>query len=105
MKSGRPFFSAATSASTLPIRGGAIPFIYLKGAKRNSDGSFAPGTRIPLQIFNAAGVERVVWYWEGGEVEAEADGLFTIPGSGLLKAEVFLQDGSVDYIEKEITVR
>lgn len=105
MKNGSPFFSAAMSASTLPMRGGSIPFIYLKGGRRNSDGSFAPGSRIPLQVFNAAGVERIVWYWNGSEVEAEADGMFSIPGSGVLKAEVFLQDGSTDYIEKEITVR
>lgn len=105
MKNGSPFFSAAMSASTLPMRGGSIPFIYLKGGRRNSDGSFAPGSRIPLQVFNAAGVERIVWYWNGSEVEAEADGMFNIPGSGVLKAEVFLQDGSTDYIEKEITVR
>ena len=105
MKNGSPFFSAAMSASTLPMRGGSIPFIYLKGGRRNNDGSFAPGSRIPLQVFNAAGVEKVVWYWNGSETEAEADGLFTIPGSGMLKAEVFLQDGSIDYIEKEITVR
>ena len=105
MKNGSPFFSAAMSASTLPMRGGSIPFIYLKGGRRNNDGSFAPGSRIPLQVFNAAGVEKVVWYWNGSETEAEADGLFTIPGSGTLKAEVFLQDGSIDYIEKEITVR
>lgn len=105
MKNGSPFFSAAMSASTLPMRGGSIPFIYLKGGRRNNDGSFAPGSRIPLQVFNAAGVEKVVWYWNGSETEAEADGLFTIPGSGMLKAEVFMQDGSIDYIEKEITVR
>lgn len=105
MKNGSPFFSAAMSASTLSMRSGSIPFIYLKGAKRNQDGSFASGARIPLQVFNAAGVERVVWYWNGTEVETQADGLFTIPGSGVLKAEVFLKDGSTDYIEKEITVR
>ena len=105
MKNGSPFFSAAMSASTLPMRGGTIPFIYLRGGKRNNDGSFAPGSRIPLQVFNAAGVEKVSWYWNGRKVEAEADGLFSIPGSGTLKAEVYLQDGSVDYIEKEITVR
>ena len=105
MKNGSPFFSAAMSASTLLMRNGSIPFIYLKGAARNRDGSFVSGARIPLQIFNAAGVEKVSWYWNGIKVETEADGLFSIPGSGMLKAEVFMQDGSVDYIEKEITVR
>ena len=105
MKNGSPFFSAAISASTLSMRSGSIPFIYVKGADRGRDGSFRPGARIPLQVFNASGVESIVWYWNGSEVQAEADGLFTIPGSGVLKAEVFLKDGSVDYLQKEITVR
>ena len=105
MKGGSPFFSAGTSASTLPSRRGSFPFIYLKGAERHTDGSFVSGTRIPLQVFNAPKAVETVWYFNGSMIEAGPDGLFTIPGSGTLRAEILREDGSRDCIVKEITVR
>lgn len=104
MKNGAPFCSAVTSAVTMPMRQGSFPFIYLK-SERNADGSFRSGARIPLQIFNASRTEEIRWYFRGSEVEVEPDGLFTIPGSGVLKAEIRWPDGSVDYIEKQIEVK
>ena len=105
MKDGSPFFSAGVSAGTLSMRSGSIPFIYLKGAPRNADGSFPSGSRIPLQVFNAAKVREIVWYWNGSAVEAGPDGLFPLPGSGTLRAEILREDGSREFIVKEITVR
>lgn len=105
MKNGSPFFSAGISASTMSMRSGSFPFIYLKGADRNADGSFRSGSRIPLQVFNAAKAEEINWYFNGKAVEAGPDGYFIIPGSGVLRAEILWEDGSRDFIIKEIELR
>ena len=105
MKNGSPFFSAGISASTMTMRRGTFPFIYLKGAQRNSDGSFAPGARIPLQVFNADKAQEIKWYFNGEGIATGPDGYYTIPGSGTLRAEILLEDGSRDYIIKEIEVK
>ena len=105
MRGGSPFFSARISAGTLSQRAGMFPFIYLKGAERDEDGCFRKGSRIPLQVFNAAGAREIRWYMGSAPISAGNDGLYTISGPGTLKAEIFWEDGSSDIIIKEIAVK
>ncbi len=105
IRSGKPFFSGRISAGTLSTRAGLFPFIYLKGAERNSEGGFKPGSKIPLQAFNTASAAEIRWYFNDTPIEAGTDGLYTLLISGLLKAEIFWEDGSKDILIKEISVR
>ena len=105
MKNGSPFFSAGVSASTLSMRSGSFPFIYLKGAERRADGSFVAGTRIPLQVFNASKALEVFWYFQGRRIQPGADGFYILQESGTLKAVIVWEDGSRDVIEKKLEVR
>ena len=81
------------------------PFIYLNGVSRNSDDSFAAGTRIPLRLYNAADAEAVQWYMDDRPINHEGDWYYTINESGTLKAVVIWDDGSMDVITKEIVVQ
>lgn len=81
------------------------PYIYFGSAERNSDGTFAEGSRIPLRIYNTAGAAGITWYFEGEKVSHDGDGYFTLPSSGTLKATVEWEDGSADIITKEIIIR
>ncbi|MBQ9310374.1 MAG: M6 family metalloprotease domain-containing protein [Bacteroidales bacterium] len=98
-------FAATGQFSTLNYRSSIYRFIYFGDVSRNEDGSFPPGTRIPLIVYNAVEVEQTEWLFDGRPVRTEADGYWTIPGSGTLKARIHNADGSTDVIIKEITVR
>ena len=97
-------YSAEGSFRTRIYRSGLFRFIYLGDAPRNDDGSFAPGTRIPLVVYNSLN-EQVDWSFNGRSISTGSDGLWEIPGSGTLKAEVTLPDGSKDVIIKYVTVK
>lgn len=84
---------------------GARPFIWLNSLQRAADGSFVRGGRLPLRIFNAEGVQAVRWYFNGMRIFPEEDGLWTLSGSGTLKAELWLSDGSKEVIVKQIKVQ
>ena len=105
IRSGMPFFSGRISAGTLSARSGIFPFIYLKGAERNYFGDFKLGSNIPLQVFNAASAKEIHWYFNGRQIEVGSDGLYTLLSSGLLRAEIFWEDGSKDILIKEISVK
>ena len=98
-------FSADTSFITKVYRKGTYPYIYLSGASRYSDGSFMAGTKIPLRIFNASGVARVDWFFDGARIQAGSDGFYTVARSGMLKAEIFYEDGSSELIVKQIRIK
>ena len=84
---------------------GARPFIWLNALERTGDGKFISGSRTPLRIFNGEGMEAVTWYFNDLRIFPEEDGLWTIPSSGTLKAEVWLSDGSKEIIIKKIRVQ
>lgn len=103
-------------------REGTYPFIFLKNTERNSDGSFVKGTKVPLIVCNAIGVDEtgtsiawftdkpkdsgtLTWYFNDKQIERESDGYYTINESGVLKAVIDLTDGGKDTIIKEITVK
>ncbi|MGN0191749.1 MAG: hypothetical protein ACI39U_08860, partial [Candidatus Cryptobacteroides sp.] len=79
--------------------------IKLSSSVRAEDGSFARGTRIPLEILNAGDVEQVKWYFNSTEVNVDEDGKWEISESGELQAEVWFTDGSKAVVYKQITVK
>ncbi len=100
----RDRYSVGGSFVTKVYRGGTYPYIYLNNVPRSSDGSFPPGSKIPLRVFNATEVQEVRWSLNGHPIQPEADGNFTLTRSGTLKAEIIHTDGSTETIIKEINV-
>jgi len=98
------YFSTSGSFTTRIYRSGIFRFIYLGNEGRNKDGSFKAGTTIPLVVYNSVD-EKVEWSFNGRQINAGADGLWTIPDSGTLKAEIRTADGSKETIVKEILIR
>lgn len=98
-------FSASGNFMTKVYRSGTYPYIYLSGASRNIDGSFVPGAKIPLRIFNAEGVAEVRWYLDNSPISAGDDGYYTINREGTLKAVIIYEDGTEETIMKEIRIR
>ena len=99
-----PVNSNASFTTKSAPKAGSYPYIYLKDVERRTDGSFPSGTKIPLRVYNAPEAEGVRWYFDGKLVTPEADGYYTLTRSGLLKAVIFLPEGS-DVITKDITVK
>lgn len=97
--------SRSESFTTKSFQKGLRPFIYLRFTTRYEDGTFPAGATLPLRVYNAEGVEHVVWYFEDRPIFPSPDGLWHIPYSGTLKAKVWYEDGTADVIIKEITVR
>lgn len=98
-------FSAGGSFRTLVQRTDVFRCILLRGVLRNTDGSFATGTKIPLVVFNTSGTEHIAWSFNGTEIHPGNDGRWTVRESGILRAEVTDADGGRDIIIKEIVVR
>ena len=103
--SARERYSLDGDFATKVLRGGTFPYIYLSGATRNVDGSFPPGSKIPLRVFNATEVESVEWTLDGTRIEPEADGRFTLRRGGILRARIVHSDGTAETLYKEITVQ
>ena len=97
-------FSASGSFTTRIYRNGIFRFIYFGDVTRNWDGSFRNGTSIPLVVYNSVN-EEISWSFNGRSISPGTDGLWAIPGSGTLCAEIHNADGSKDIIIKEITVK
>lgn len=97
-------FSVGGSFVTKVYRGGTYPYIYLNNVPRGTDGSFPPGSKIPLRVFNATDVQEVRWTLNGRPIRPEADGNFTLTRSGTLRAEILHTDGTTEVILKEINV-
>lgn len=107
---------------TKTYRKGSHPFIFLKNASRNDDGSFNSGTKVSLMLYNAPGLDEagtdiawftqkqkdsgsLTWYFNDRQIERESDGYYTLPESGILKAVINYKGDSTDTIIKEITVK
>lgn len=83
---------------------GGYPYIYMKNVKRNPDGTFPAGSRLPLRIYNAVGAKDVLWTFNGGWISVDASGYYKVKKDGELKAVVIWEDGSKDVIVKQIKV-
>lgn len=84
---------------------GGYPYIYLKNVQRNPDGTFPIGSRLPLRVYNAIGARNILWTFNGGLINVDANGYYAVRKSGVLKARVSWEDGSVDIITKEVVVK
>ncbi len=101
LSDGSAYSAGSKFVTKVHLRNG-YPYIYLKGSDRKSDGSFNPGAKIALRVFNATDAAEVKWYFDGKEISAGADGYWTVTASGTLKAEVLMADGSTEILTKEI---
>lgn len=97
-------FSCEDGFRTKAFQSGSYPFIHLKGAERNPDGSFPCGSAVPLVVDNAPGAE-VCWFFDGEPVSTGPDGLFHLENSGTLRAEIPDDQGGKNIIIKEVTVK
>ena len=77
----------------------------MNGATRNVDGSFPPGSKLPLRVFNATEVQTVEWSLDGTPIVPEADGRYTLRRSGTLRARILHTDGTTETLVKEIIVQ
>ena len=100
----RDRYSVGGSFTTKVYHAGTYPYIYLSNVPRGSDGSFPPGSKIPLRVFNATEVQEVRWTLNGRTIHPEADGNYTLTRSGTLRAEIIHTDGTSEVLLKEINV-
>lgn len=99
-------YSKSGSFKTMVIDNrNTVPFIFFSGGVRNKDGSFNPGARFPLYVYNATQAKEIKWYFNNGPARTDSEGLFTLSGNGTLRAEVTWEDGTADVIVKELTIR
>lgn len=96
--------SKSISFKTKKSSGFEYPYIDFGKAKRNGDGTFPQGARIPLKVSNAKGAVDIRWTFRGEAIEPEGDYYHTLTGSGILKAYITREDGSEEVIYKVITV-
>lgn len=80
------------------------PYIYLKSAKRNLDGTFPIGSRLPLRVYNSVGAEDIQWTLDDVRIDIDETGYYMITKGGTLRASVWWEDGSSDVICKEIII-
>lgn len=80
------------------------PYIFFGSAKRNDDGTFLPDTRIPLKVYNISGAKEIRWTFDDEPIQTEGDCYYTLPGSGILKAHIYWEDGREEILMKEITI-
>lgn len=97
-------YSAGGTFTTRIYRNGIFRFIWLGDAPRNRDGSLKEGTAIPLIVYNCVD-EEISWTFNGRPISTGPDGLWAIPGNGVLKAEITNSDGSRDVIIKEVVIK
>lgn len=95
-------FSITTQLKTKNWRKELQPYIFLGSAERNDDGLFIAGSRIPLRVYNCPDAAEVRWTLDGRTIGVGSDGYYIMNSSGLLKAEVFHEDGSRDVLIKKL---
>lgn len=98
-------FTRTSSFRTQPYRAGSFPFIMLDSPGRNDDGSFKPSSPLKLKVRNAPEAEEITWTFNGRPVTTGADGLWTIPSEGTLRARILWKDGSEDILIKKIILQ
>lgn len=98
-------YSADGTFTTKVRHQGTYPYIYLNSATRNVDGTFPPGSKLPLRVFNATDVQEVRWSLDGIPLVPEADGGFTLQRGGMLRARILHTDGTSETLVKEIIVQ
>lgn len=95
-----------TNVSFLTSRANSstYPYISFKSVDRKADGSFSPGCKIPLMVWNSVNAAEIKWFFNGKSIERGPDGFFTPETDGELKAEIVWKDGGEDIIVKKIII-
>ncbi len=101
---GKDSLRTTLSLKTLAIES-KHPVIAFSSTGRGFDGSFNPGAKLPLRLYNASDAVEVKWYFNGKEINVGEDFYWNVTGSGVLKAVVFYEDGRKIAVMKAITVR
>ena len=91
--------------TTKTYREGSLPFIYFNGVERDEDGRFAAGGEIPLRVYNVPKAAEVRWSFDGQSIAPASNCLYKITRSGILKADITMQDGTKEIIVKKINVK
>lgn len=81
------------------------PFIYLNSSDRNSDGSFTKGSSLPLAVFNMGNARSVEWFMDGRSIVPSGNGYYQLTRNCTIRAIITYIDGSIDIIEKEISIK
>jgi hypothetical protein len=79
------------------------PYLNFGSAKRNNNGTFVTGTRIPLKVNNSKGIRSISWMFNGKPVTHEGDYYYTLKESGSLEAHIIMEDGQEEVLIKKIT--
>lgn len=83
----------------------SYPFIYLKNAERNENGSFKRGCEIPLRIYNPGkDTDGVLWYYNDYPIRISKDGYWRPESSGVLSAEIISKSGKRNKVSKKINI-
>lgn len=80
------------------------PYMHFGNARRNIDGTFPQGARIPLKVINAGDAAQIIWTFDDREIHADGDFYYELESSGTLKAHIIWNNGSEDLVVKEITI-
>ena len=78
------------------------PYLNFGSAKRNSNGTFVEGTRIPLKVNNSKGIRSISWQFNGKPISHEGDFYYTLEESGSLEAHIIMEDGQEEILVKSI---
>lgn len=92
--------TSVMTSRTAPVN---WPYIYL-GKAAGWSGIFENGTPLALRVYNAGEAEAIEWTFNGNAVTPGGDGYYKALSTGTLRAYVYWKDGSVDILEKAITV-
>ena len=79
------------------------PYISFGSVKRNNDGTFTEGSRIPLKINNSKGIKEISWSFDGESITHDGDHYFTLNKGGILQAHIYMVDGTEVILVKQIT--
>ncbi|MBR6001663.1 MAG: hypothetical protein IK045_02250, partial [Bacteroidales bacterium] len=91
--------------TTKTYREGSLPFIYFNGVERDEQGRFAAGGEIPLRVYNVPKAAEVRWSFDGQSIAPASNCLYKITRSGILKADITMQDGTKEIIVKKINIK
>lgn len=79
------------------------PYLNFGSAKRNNNGTFVTGTRIPLKVNNSKDIRSISWMFNGKPITHEGDYYYTLEESGSLEAHIIMEDGQGEVLVKKIT--
>lgn len=104
IKDGMEGETVSTSIMTKRMPSVKWPYIYLGSVRRNDDGTFPMGTKLPLRVYGATGAAEIGWTINDMPISIGGDGYYTLKHGGTLRAIIFWEDGSVDKVEKQINI-